>query len=185
MRVLIGIPTSEIARFVDFYGYLDKLIKPVDTITFRPQSTSVAKNRNAIVREAIENGCSHIFFIDDDMCFPSFTLMRLLGHNKVIASGLICKRTLPLEIISRSLACTLIHTEVFKSTDEPWFRIGQIHPDELMEDIDFFDRVGLDVFVDTALSIGHHFNGIIWANGRITVGNQLYGVKHANIRSSD
>ncbi len=47
----------------------------------------VAINRNMLVATAIEQGSTHLMFVDADMLFPPDGIMRLLKHNKDIVAA--------------------------------------------------------------------------------------------------
>lgn len=112
--------------------------------------SSIAEIRNLMVKKAIEEGCTHVFFLDDDMVFPHDTLIRLLKHKKDIVGAVAFQRRpehLPctfnidpadptmlsaVECLDQGLqkfdaigsACVLIRTSVFKSIPEPWYVWG-------------------------------------------------------------
>ena len=197
-KVLIGIPTSDNARFHDFYDCLDKLIKPGGTEIYRP-GYGVAKNRNVIIRKALAEGFSHILFLDDDMVFDCELLARLLAHQKHVVSGYCLIRypffipvlfdginlnndLIPhkltnekglIKIWASGLACTLINTEVFdKFVNDTFLSIGFLKSDELSEDISFYiqlEAAGYEAYCDLDCHVGHHINAVIWPDGKIRV----------------
>jgi len=141
IKVLIGIPTGEYGRRADFADYKDLLIKPDGTIISSSHGQSPARNRNIIIRQALEHDCTHILFLDDDMGFEPDLLMRLLAHDKDMVTGLYLMRNFPHypiifdeaytdgrcrfsflrpgrqgleEIVNAGFGCVLIKTEVFK-----------------------------------------------------------------------
>lgn len=110
----------------------------------------IAEARNLMVKYAIDEGCTHILFVDDDMVFPSDTLIRLLQHQKDIVGAVAFQRrpehlpcTYNLEPLDTTLlsavecldqglqpfdaigsSCILIRAEVFKRIPFPWYRWG-------------------------------------------------------------
>lgn len=98
---------------------------------------------------AIEQGCTHIFFLDADHIIPEETMDYLLeSKDEAIVSGLICRRFYPFEqvvwgkidrtdtYVAANLkldgniyevgvcafGCTLINLEKLKELEKPWFR---------------------------------------------------------------
>lgn len=116
---------------------------------FHVDGLKAAEGRNALVKSAIEKGCTHILFIDSDHIIDSTLLPCLLGNKGATAvSGLVVKRNseniqvgfikaddgvsyhtvnLPLngrayEVDACAFGCTLIDLSVFKELPEPYFR---------------------------------------------------------------
>ena len=55
----------------------------------------VHENREMIVKDALENNCTHLLFVDSDMKFPQDTLLKLLKHGKDIVGASYNGRTTP------------------------------------------------------------------------------------------
>ena len=55
----------------------------------------IANSRSILAEKAVEQKCSHILFIDDDMTVPPDLLSRLLAWNKPLVSALCFKRLPP------------------------------------------------------------------------------------------
>jgi hypothetical protein len=51
--------------------------------------------RNAGCMRAIEQGATHLFFLDSDVVPPADAVYRLLRHNKPFISGMYCRRSVP------------------------------------------------------------------------------------------
>lgn len=166
-KVMIIVPTCEVARRADFYDYMDQLHRPEGTIQIRPHGQSPGRNRNMAIEEAIKMECTHCFFVDDDVVLRPDALLRLLAHDKDMVGGLYLMRNYPhlpilfdesyndgrckfsfltpgrkglVEAVNTGLGCALIKTEVFKKMEQPWIRIGQLEKDHWCDDIDFFNR---------------------------------------------
>ena len=185
IKVMIGVPTGENARRADFYDYLDMLQRPEGTVQSRAHGQSPARNRNLIIKQALEHECTHILFLDDDLEFPPDMLHRLLAHDKDIVTGLYLMRNFPhqpiifektnpdgrclhhflhgekpglVPIVNCGLGCVLIKIEVFKKVPPPWITLGECEPDHWCDDISFFNRVrghGFELFCDTSIWVGH------------------------------
>lgn len=170
MKVFIGVPTSEFARFSIFYDYLALLNKPENTVSSGFHTNSGAWNRNLIIDEAIAAKCTHIFFVDDDMALAPDTLTRLLEHDKDIVSGLYLNRSYPhrpvifdydwndsykvhrvhylkenekglIEVEACGFGCVLIKIDVFNQLEKPYVRLGELRSDRRNEDTGFCHRV--------------------------------------------
>lgn len=166
-KVLIIIPTQEMARRADFYDYMDLLQRPEGTIQIRPHGQSPGRNRNLAIEEALKMDCTHCFFVDDDVVLRPDALLRLLAHDKDMVGGLYLMRNYPhlpilfdesyddgrcrfsclkpgrrglVEAVNTGLGCALIKTAVFRKMDQPWIRIGQLEKDHWCDDIEFFNR---------------------------------------------
>lgn len=144
-KILIGVPTAEYARRADFYDYFNSLTKPAGTAITFSHGQSPARNRNLIIRQALDIGCTHLFFLDDDVAFRPDLMMNLLKHDKDVVTGLYLMRSYPhqpivfdfadsdgkvgwhylednehglIRIRSCGLGCVLIKTSVFKKLEE-------------------------------------------------------------------
>lgn len=193
-KVLIGVPTAEMARRADFYDYFNLLEKPLGSgITF-VHGQSPARNRNLIIRQAIDNNFTHVFFMDDDIAFKPDMLMRLLAHDKDIVSGLYYMRHYPhrpimfdyadeegrcrhhylrdedeglMEVVATGLGCLLIKTDVFRNMEEPWIRMGELEKDHWCDDIGFYKRArekGYKGYCDLDVLVGHMAQLTVWPN---------------------
>lgn len=184
-KVLIGVPTQEMARQAIFYDYLNLIEKPANTLQLMIHGQSPARGRNIIIEEALKNNCTHILFIDDDTCPPKDILSKLIAHDKDIVTGLYLMRNFPhqniifdesypdgkcrwhqlsnsetglIPIVNCGLGAVLIKTEVFKKLEKPYIRLGQCESDHWCDDIDFFNRcrlVGFNLFCDLSVLVGH------------------------------
>ena len=193
-KVLIGLITQEYARRADFYDYFNLLEKPPNCHIIYCHDRSPAKGRNLIIEAAIENGCTHVLFMDDDMACKPEALKQLLEHDVDIVTGLYLSRSFPhqplifdvaddsgaclyaylmggesrlREIVAAGLGFCLIKTDVFHKMDKPWVRLGELNNEEWCDDIGFFNRVrkaGIKVHCDMECRIGHIGTMIIWPN---------------------
>lgn len=192
VKVLIGVPTAEVARRADFYDYYNMLEKPANSIATFAHGQSPARNRNLIIRQALDHDCTHVLFLDDDIAFHPTMLMQLLAHNLDIVSGLYLMRNYPhqpiifqsadsegrclhrwledgmeglIEIVACGLGAVLIKTEVFRKMEEPWIRLGELEKDHWCDDIGFFRRVrevGFKIHCDLSVLVGHNAHVTLW-----------------------
>ena len=192
VKVLVGLSTAEHIRRAEFLPHFLGLTKPNGTLIITVHGQSPATSRNTIVEQAIENECTHIFFLDDDMIPPPDTLVKLLAHDKDIVSALYLLRTYPhypaffdeafdngfcrytfldgkektlTKGVNAGLGAVLIKTDVFRHMEKPWVRLGEIIKDGWCDDVGFFNRAraaGYEVYCDLDTPVGHMTNVIMW-----------------------
>lgn len=193
-KVLIGVITGEYARRADFYDYYNLLTKPEDTVVIFGHDRSPAFGRNMIIKTAMDNNCTHVLFIDDDMAYKPDALVRLLEHDKDIVSGLYLTRAYPhsplvfdlanddgsafpmyltdgvnglVPIVSAGFGFVLIKTSVFAKMEKPYVRLGELDSEQWCDDVGFFHRagkLGIQMFADLECQVGHMGTMIIWPN---------------------
>lgn len=167
-KVLIAIPTGENGRRADFWDYFNLMEKPFECMLSFSHGQSPAKNRNLMIEQALENDCTHVFFIDDDMALPPDLLVKLLKHDVDIVSGFYLMRNYPhaglifdyadpisgkchwqnlennqtglLEVVGTGFGCCLINTHVLLAMQRPWVRLGELDPEGWCDDLGFFKR---------------------------------------------
>jgi hypothetical protein len=192
MKIMIAVPTAEFARQAIFYDYFNALIKPDGTIASFSHGQSPARNRNLMIKQAIEYECSHILFLDDDLAFKPDLLMNLLQHDVEIVTGLYLMRNFPhqpiifefvddngacihhflshnekglVPIVACGLGACLVKTDVFNHLEYPWIRLGELDKDHWTDDLGFFKRVreaGFSIHCDLDTVVGHMATVTIW-----------------------
>lgn len=195
-KVMIAVPTGEFARRADFYDYFNAIDKPEGTMLTFAHGQSPAKNRNIMIRTALEHKATHILFIDDDVLLPPSGLKQLLAHDLDIVSGLYLLRNYPhlpvmfeewfddgrcryafldkntsglKEVVNIGLGCVLIKMDVFRAMSDPWITIGQIDQEGWSDDVHFFNKAreaGFRMYVDTDVRCGHTHTVAIWPHRR-------------------
>lgn len=191
-RVLVSLITGEYVRQASFIPSFISLQRPEGSVTSTVHGQSPAAGRNTVIRQALENNCTHIFFMDDDMVFPPDTLMRLLVHDKPIVTALYLLRSFPhrpaffdkaysngknkfaslvpgmkglVKGTNAGFGAVLIKTEVFRAMEDPWVRLGELDKDGWCDDVGFFNRAreaGYDVYCDLDVQVGHMTYNTIW-----------------------
>lgn len=184
-KIMLGVITAEYARRADFYDHHSMIEKPKDSICITVHGQSIANNRNRIVEQALVYGATHIMFLDDDVITRPDIIYQLLRHDKDIVMGLQLRRNFPhyplvfdkcldnnmfriyelkdnetglIKVIGGGLGCSLIRTDVFKKLEKPWFRLGELAPDQMNEDTGFYLRAqqaGYEIFCDLNCPVGH------------------------------
>jgi len=122
-------------------------------------------NRNMLVKDAIDAGCSHLLFVDTDMLFNYDDINRLIAHDVDIVGARYNKRILPVqstvpditefsEVSFVPTGFLLINIDVFKKIGEPYFSFD----DAESEDMYFCQKAianGYKVYCDPTIEIGH------------------------------
>lgn len=167
-KILVAVPTAEMARQAEFYDHYNMLERPVGSISTFAHGQSPARNRNLMIKQALEFDCTHILFLDDDLVFKPDLLNRLLAHDVDIVTALYLMRNFPhqpiifdvadekgrcqhhfptkdskglVEIVACGLGACLIKTHIFRVLEEPWIRLGELELDHWCDDLGFFRRV--------------------------------------------
>ncbi len=194
MKVLVGLSTGDYIRKANFLPFYLALNKPEGTLSTSVHGQSPAQARNIIIKQGLNNNCTHILFVDDDMILPPDALIKLLSHKKDVVTALYLMRDYPhypvifdkvfengynkyvfmeghvdglLPITNCGLGCVLIKTEVFRKLEEPWVRLGEIEKDGWCDDVGFFNRVreaGFELFCDTEVRAGHITSLVVHPN---------------------
>lgn len=142
------------------------------------RSCDIVSNRTWLVRYAIEQGATHLLFVDADMLFPSDLIPKLLAHKKEIVGVKYKKREFPIKWLYKTLegeeesetepfkvahtgtGVLLIDLSIFEKLQGPWFNFGRDSQGALAmgEDVWFCNTArdaGYDVWIDPSLKIGH------------------------------
>jgi glycosyltransferase involved in cell wall biosynthesis len=168
-KILVAVPTLEMARRADFYSHMDLIDVPanVEVLKQRMHGQSPAKGRNLAIERAQENACTHILFIDDDVYPPFNIIEKLLAHDKDIVTALYLARHYPhrpylfcrenpdgshiwkhlhpdetglIEVTNAGLGACLIKMSVFDKLEKPYVRLGELEADNWCDDIGLFNR---------------------------------------------
>jgi hypothetical protein len=145
-----------------------------------PSGDLIGEYRNKIVKDALSLGCTHIFFVDDDLLVNPDALQKLYAHDLDVVGGFYVKKTplpesatmvsvpnseskmsVPLDAkglveVDWSLAAglTLVKTEVFKRLAYPWY----LTTAQGTEDTYFCARLresGIKAYLDTDVKAVH------------------------------
>lgn len=189
IKLLIAIPTAGTVKFIFAYSLASLIARLTQGITTRPDeefsvsiegqvSSVIHSNRELLARHSVDNGYTHLLFIDDDMGFnpsavdimmgrrhpvvacnylikhpdhvdPQFVTVGLNGHRIVTRA----ESTGLQEIAYSGFGLSLFETRVFKDTPQPWF-LPKFVPEAncyTTEDNPFFERVraaGFPCYVD-------------------------------------
>jgi len=147
---------------------------------------SAARNKNFIVKKALDADYTHIFFLNNDT-FPSPNVInKLIAHDKDVVAGItpgFCNRFFWMGQIEKDKVLEfrecpkeltrgkraggpgmLVKRKVFEKVEFPWFDFVQIEPGvEMSEDYYFSDKAvesGFEVWIDPNVVINHNHHGV-------------------------
>jgi hypothetical protein len=89
IKIAVGIPTNRLIKPKMASSLLKMVMACKHEYLFivSTRGFNTSENRNYIATKAVNEGCTHLFFVDDDMIIPEDTLDRLLEHDKDIVGG--------------------------------------------------------------------------------------------------
>lgn len=145
---------------------------------------TIAENRNFLAAKALQNNCTHLLMIDDDMIFPDDLIDRLLAHDKEIVGvnyhpRMLCtlymvglfgdegtktkEEDLPKELFKCrgvGFGAVLIKTKLFHEVKRPWFDWVTYDIGMVKEGEDFYfcrqvRELGYDIWCDPTIPMGH------------------------------
>ncbi len=177
IKIAMGIPCNRLTKPKTAFS-LSRLIahsKHDYHFIVSTRGFNTSENRNYIATQAVNNGCSHLFFVDDDMVFPPDTLDKLLARDKDIVGGVyktkyeiqddVCeyfddRRGEFMKVKALGTGCLLIKTDVFIKLPQPWFKyewndngsIKRSHDWIFCEDA---INAGYEVWADPTIEMGH------------------------------
>jgi hypothetical protein len=105
IRILIAVPhggTVEPDTLVSIYNM--EVPSGVETELRLFYSYAIDIGRNTVSKHAIENGFTHVFFVDADMDIPKNALTSLLSRRLPIVSGVYIKKQDAVEIVAMKKA---------------------------------------------------------------------------------
>ena len=178
MKIAIGITTAGLIKSQTAFSLLN-MLKGFDYEAIFKEGPNQPLNREVIAETAIQKGCSHLLFVDSDMCFGSDALSILLSRGKDIIGVNYHLRQFPLvttvktsfettmkdypdNVIKCDAVATgflLIKTAVFEKLTKPWFHV-EANKDGTLEGHDYrFCRkareAGYDIWCDLNIVMKH------------------------------
>lgn len=179
-KVLIAIPSTGYMPAQTVSSLLE-LITPVLTKHCILIGALVYEARERIAKSAIEEGYTHILWLDSDVIVPRDALVKMLNVKAPIVSGVVFRRVAPytptvymrqpngtyreflnipdggiIHIDACGFGCVLTETEALIHMYEQYGRL--FAPEELGEDLQFCKRArdaGMDIRVDASIRCGH------------------------------
>ena len=162
----IGMPTGGLVQAQTAFSLITAMqFVEVPMQLFLGIGCYVHHNRDTIVRQALESGCSHLLMVDTDMVFNHDLINKLIALDKDVV-GIKCnKRIFPLtplvdvtelsEVSFVGTGIILIDMEVFKKMEKPYFSFDS---EAESEDKYFCNKViknGFKVWCDPTIQVGH------------------------------
>ena len=127
---------------------------------------NIGNARNGIVTDALDQGCTHLLFMDTDQVYYDRDMIpRMMSHNLPVVGTVVHRRGEPydplvmrgepdkyvfipdeevfsgevIEVDATGMGCMLVKTEVFLDIPQPWFELvpGKDGHKTLGEDINF------------------------------------------------
>lgn len=191
-RIALAIPTRDLCAapftkcVADMVGRFCTLYVgtgQAELTTIIDLGTLLSDMRIQIAKEAMNQGCTHILWLDNDMVFPSDMLERLIQHDKPIVAASYAQRKSPSKPVAArggvwvytedtstgleevdyvGSGCMLVQTDVYKHLPMPWYMLGwnEKKQETVGEDVYFCRKarqIGAACFIDHDLTkeIGH------------------------------
>lgn len=152
MKLAIGVPLPQtvsgsfLQNIISLITYTSKLDFIEELHYIDKGGVRTDKNRNVILQNALERGCTHIFWIDADMLFPHDAVEKLYKAEKDIIGCLYYKRTEPYDPVGYVAGTNPI--KPFRS-----LRADRLPQDEVVE-VDGLGFGGMLVSMDVYKNMG-------------------------------
>lgn len=129
MNLGVCMPTRGLI-FAECQQALEENLEGFDYKIYRSFILPIPDSHNFLTEKALREGCTHIFFVEDDTVVPDGGLRKLIEANADIAcidygvAGYSCttKDRQTGEILWCGLGCTLVKASVFAKLEVPYFR---------------------------------------------------------------
>jgi hypothetical protein len=179
---MIGVISDYAGRYSWFSQSLADLVKPPGTKIEWRMGANRGAMRNALAQACLDQGADWIFYVDDDQCFQTGVLIRLLSHQQPVVSALIVQRAAPflptayaerdadgkyltldlssvghnnlVRVAATGTGGLLVRADVLRQLGSPWF----VYSEDFGEDLFFANRLaeaGVPMLVDTGCPMGH------------------------------
>lgn len=151
-KVLVGIPARDtvMTGFAHSLAAMAAVTAASELVEVRLHTstgTLIADQRAKIAKEAVDSGADWLLMIDSDMRFPADALLQMLTRNvPIVAANYTTRRAPPEPVAFKRLSTAeklwtledstgleecagigmglfLVHTDVLKAMDKPWFNI--------------------------------------------------------------
>lgn len=150
LKIAIALPLTDQQTPTPFFMSYILMQKP-DHVFLKPEwPDSIENIRNDLVKQAMNQDCSHIIMLDTDQTFPPDTITRLVDHAKAgrqVVGGVVHRRYPPFEAIllrgtmgkylhiqdelcysgntievdATGCGCIMYDMNLFYDMPEPWF----------------------------------------------------------------
>jgi len=177
------IPASFMINFIHRINEIYNNGRNYEVKIYMRQGTVIDRARNLLVKQALEDECDYIMFIDADMLLPSNAIDNMVDMDLDIVSGLYFQKGKPylpvariknkdsqehnfleefefgkvIKVSGAGMGCCLIKTKVFKYLEYPYFKFEWKEKEgemvQLAEDLYFCEKAEKAGF-DTYLNTG-------------------------------
>jgi hypothetical protein len=186
---IVGVIANDFARVSIFTACVFKLDVPEGWKKEMLIGGDWCDARNKLCQLTLDEGASHLWFMDDDHAFPAQMLTKLLAHDVAIVSPICLTRVHPfkpvqytekldgefqylpmplsqietdglVEVVAGGCAGMLIRRDVLESIEPPWFEYT-----DRSEDIVFCEKAkaaGFTLYADLSLRLGHVTTAVVW-----------------------
>jgi len=106
-------------------------LKGRDFEVFMQHGVSLPNCYNFAMKEVMESDCTHVWFVEEDNCFPNDTLQKMLDMDEdVVGTAYADRRSGENlvqhqkngEVIMCGMGCMLVKMDVFRNLEAPYFR---------------------------------------------------------------
>lgn len=189
-KLAIGFPLVDPDVPVQFFTSFTCMDKPNEYTLLLPQfphgpwTSDIAKARESLVTQALNEGCAWLLMLDTDQIYPPETLTKLMSHDVDVCGVRVHRRYPPwepilkrgdigkylpvseeemfggqlIEIDATGTGCLLFKMSVFERVPMPWFEFGMHNGNTVGEDINFCSKArqaGVRIFADTSIEVAH------------------------------
>ena len=194
MKLMIAIPTLDMIHF-EFARCLTGLAQKLERdgvdydVCFKG-GTLVYNGREALANEAIDNGYTHVLWLDADMVFSPDIFEKLMSNGKSFVTGVYISRHAPyksviyksvcpdervtelpdelFEIEACGFGCVLIETEILRDVNLSFWTCFMPNQ-RLGEDLAFCERArkrGHALWCDPSVIVGHIGHVTVWPEAK-------------------
>jgi hypothetical protein len=184
---LVGVIANDSARYSLFSSCIDRLELPDGWKKEWLIGGDWCGARNSLCQMVLDEGYSHLWFMDDDHAFPPSMLTRLVAHNEALVTPICLTRVHPfapvqyvekiadaqylpvalsesgtdglIEIQAGGCAGMLIRRDVIEAIEPPWFEYT-----DRSEDIIFCEKAkaaGFMLHADLGCRLGHITTAVV------------------------
>lgn len=179
-KITVGIPSYDHIKTETVISLLQlQAISDLPLTFFLNQSLYIDYSRNQLVEVALQNGSSHLMFIDSDIQFQPDGVARLLAHDKDIVGGYYNTRrgnnpirvkgpegfAVPDPLPASMFQCIVLPTgfmliklECLQKLQRPYFSVITHEKGTVGEDVNFCRKAhdaGIEIYCDPTIQLGH------------------------------
>jgi hypothetical protein len=185
VKILLGIPHGGTVKGKLLTTAVSAVFNAGCAVVLMDRASALGPdNRWHIARAAVENDCTHLWLVDNDMTFPPDTLARLLAHDKDIVGAAYNYRAHPARTVVKmqdadgrivvpaqlpstlfpcyaiGSGCKLVKVSALTRIPQPWFALDW-NPDgslKVTDDVWFCQqarKAGIATWCDPTLDVKH------------------------------